>query len=1620
LAEEDVVVSVVGDTSGLEKSLENVAKQIAKFSRTTTTALENLNESLLTVADAAKGMGSGIATGAKEGVQELKKLEDQAAKTAKNISSSGPSRPLSDEGVIRVQTAMSESPRQAQQQLNAELQREVEARAKIEQAQKDSAAKTAEAAKQQKIQADEAIRAEKAIAQKEKAEAELINKTAIANVLFVKQEKLLDGNATQADIMQRAIGRVTPAVQQAINALPRLRYALFDVARGATVLSAGLTAVALAPVGLAISYQREFADVIRTTGVAGVEIEELRQDFIKLKQDIPISWKEITDIGSLAGQLGISKSLIADFTASVARFAATTDLNVTQSATLFGRLNQLISGVDGQFEKLSAAINRVGVISVATESQIGAVAQNIASIANLSGLAAAEIVGLAGALASLGIAPELARGTVTRLFSNINKSVALGGRNLEEYGRITRRTADEFAQSWKDAPTQTLIDFFAGIDKEGSRAERTLRELGITSVRDIPAILRLAQNQQLVAELVSESVDAFEEGIESQKQYAAITSTLSERLKLLGQNFQLLLAISGEQTAGVFAPLIDKANELVKTLISLTNNDVAKWALFAASAVTLFIAGVAGLIGFLAIVGAKASGLVTALIDMQRALLGTSASSIIAAKGLGGFIAAELKAIATTRLFINTLKGFVIIAAITAAFAAVGQAFDAYEKSQRDATARARDAFGEISSFTEAVRADTEAHLAGADAISVRKIKLQENEDATKSSRKAINAWVSSQKDAKDAAGNLKTALDDQTVAFAENALGIARSLALDPTSDIGALVEKIFNTPGIAETLEGIGFNFNDLILAGFEGRGEEYAKSILAKVSEARAQVETEISRIKLAQFDGTATQAEIASLDALNARRTELLRVNGYILRDLQIIGKGYDDLSESAAKNAAVTKFVTGETEESSAAISYNSELIKELIDDYFGAANAAEKTQSSLSNLGDAFRDVGEEAFGASKEIQNTIIAILEEFPDPSQALNELIGFLNFLASIGVDVTGPAMEYLRDVIFSVGVQSGKTKEEIAALLRTMGSVPVFTNFAEGFNKVGRAAGGASKQVKTFDDQLNELIDTLFKTQNAQQSASDAIFRLGEAFGESGDQALYGGREMQTAIKSIISASSNGEQAVANLAALFGTLSSQSGVSGASLQILRQVIERVGAEAGLSAARIAQLVRTAGAGLTNVALNNFSRGVQAAAKPLRTLVDYANDLSKVFSRAFDIRFKSILKVDEIADSWEQLNEEILETTNNLAKLSADQNVKRYFLSIAEAYGDTLRADVIRAELAEIESEIKKAQDSLSREVVGDSRAARENRKTITELVSKYQDYIASLAESGASQDELRQAVARAQKDFEEQARQLGFSEQVIKQYAVAFDDVRTAIDKVPRNITVEANVDPALQALNELNAALQRNIEAARILNTELGKKGASVGGSSSVSSAPVADPQKEQRRKNLEAEAAALRNRINGLQSQLNLYTRIDPRVNATAIRVVNAQLSEAKNSLNDINRRLGTGTYASGGFTGRGGKFDPAGIVHRGEYVIPKQFVNQSTGMPDPGFLAQLQNGMRSFANGGFVGAAQQTGVMMVELSPYDRKLLADAGNVQLRLNGRVVAEATNANNFNEARRGSN
>lgn len=388
--------------------------------------------------------------------------------------------------------------------------------------------------------------------------------------------------------------------------------------------------------------------------------------------------------------------------------------------------------------------------------------------------------------------------------------------------------------------------------------------------------------------------------------------------------------------------------------------------------------------------------------------------------------------------------------------------------------------------------------------------------------------------------------------------------------------------------------------------------------------------------------------------------------------------------------------------------------------------------------------------------------------------------------------------------------------------------------------------------------------------------------------------------------------------------------------------------------------------------------FGGAAGGAAKQVRTLADYANDLSSVFSRAFDIRFGSQLAVDDIADSWDDLTDRIREARLEIDGLTANRAVKEYFLSVADAYGDELRAGVLRGEIAELNEKIADTQADASTELNDNSKAGRRNRSVITGLVKNYQDYITALAEGGADQTTLNAAVAKSKAEFLAQAQALGFSNAQLQPYIASFDDMRTVINNVPRNITVNANIDPALQALNEFVAAAR--------------SAGGAAGGGFQDAFRNAALPAGS----GLGSQFAdAFRNGFISRFNGFNLRTQLMPGGN-----------------LGNLTVRA----FDQGGYTGAGGKYEPAGIVHKGEYVVPKSGVNQSTGLPKPGFMSALGTQMPasrgpSYAGGGLVRGG---GAMMVELSPTDRAILRAAGgsgDVVIAVDSKEIARASNRGN---------
>lgn len=1282
-----------------------------------------------------------------------------------------------------------------------------------------------------------------------------------------RQESKAFAASLQARLKEEVANeRLSDSSSRLASNLPRLRYALYDVSTTAAFTGAAMLGMGAAVLATGIKMDRQFADVVRTTGVymkgSAVSAGELREEFEGLFSTLPASWSDLTDIGTLAGQLDVATGSVAEFTSLVTKFSTVTPVAVEDSATAFARLSQLLDVPASQFENLGSSILAVGVNSIATESQIIAISSQIASMGNLAGMSAADVFGLSAALASIGTQPELARGLITRLFTNISTAVSDGGDRLEAFGRTAGVTGQQFATAWGQDATSALQKLLAGLGSlDQSQATQVLSDLGITAARDVPTVLKLAQNTDILAKSLETARQGFDDGTALQEQYGVVADTVAEKLNVLKNNVQLYID-SLQNSDGALGAFVDALTAIVRVLTEMQNNPIMGWlnplivGLVALSGVALLAVGGA------ARLGASFLALRTASVDLRKDLIqdgialgvlkaeadAASMSTLKLATSVRSAAVASNTASVATMGLTASMRALKIASGVGIALLAVEAAMSAYSWW----TLKAKDATAEYNeALAEALRADSTVALS--DAINRFSVEVETSNTAMVNNSDAANALIGSQVDLGDATTGTTDDVVTQTVAIDENSDAWVRN----------ELAKRVFGeeTDGNKQ-LEQI-----NTLTAGLERFGITSDQVTAAIESNNQAQLDSWKSLINLENV---------------------------------------YD-------------------------------QAIVDRPEGYSKAAVAEAELRLSQGN------------------------AVLEFIDTASQLRAEVESTINAMTASGI-----AADF----------------------------------FGSSLGLLGDSADGTTDSFSLLAEEVEAAMEAISGSMRTTLDLEDSLGGLGQSLAQNGlvwDQYSEAGRSNLTALlktmDEIAAQTPDDANAIAaNMQALFDTLVNGGYASKEQLTVLRNTILSLGGpNVKSSGLEMSSFFNGWAQGATKAAKSSRS-----AAREVRTLLDYAKDLSGVWGRAFDIRFDSQSTLDKITSSFIDLYEaadesakKIADLQRTISRLETDLGTQQYFLGIALDYNDTLRAAEIQADIADIQAQLAEAQNQLGEEqaannksLVGNTKAAVSNRKVMTSLVSEYQDHIEALAASGVSSQELAVRTAQLKQEFINQATALGFANDEVLVYARAFDDVSAAIARIPANITVAANADPALQALNEFDAR-QRAVRAA--------------------AEAPITYTSDFSKI----ARGEAIRAQI----------TRAQMLINST-----NMPWTAVKGQLDAIDRwnaQLASGNYWTGGYTGRGGRYEPAGTVHRGEYVIPAPMVNQSTGLPKADALGRLIQGAPggpSFAMGGYVPG--RTGRDVVRLDGISIQQIAQAVRPMLMIDNQLISGTAARGNANAMRVG--
>lgn len=404
------------------------------------------------------------------------------------------------------------------------------------------------------------------------------------------------------------------------DSLSNSRYLLYDVAQTYATVSAALLAIPIATTAVATAYEKDFAQVIRTTGVTKEASSGLYNELQQLGREIPLTFGEFANIESIAGQLGIAKSELGAFTETVAKFGAASNVATADAATAFGRLENSFNQT-GQipdfFNKIGSSIAKVGVESAASETEIIAVTNQISAAGAQFGFTADQIVGLSGALASVRIRPELARGAFQRIMLNLSRAADEGSDSFDKFAKYANLSGDAAIRMFKEDPSQFFNKYITGIKgtiASGQSVSAVLDDIGAKNVFDKQFILGLANGLNVYNKALDDSAGAFKDGTFLNESTKVVFETFAATITKIGTALSGLAARLG---GGTLKPLNDMAGTVLNIISSFDRMIGKAPALGAVINILLSLGAVTGV--FLAFKAAQAF-VIAGLIGLQQVM----------------------------------------------------------------------------------------------------------------------------------------------------------------------------------------------------------------------------------------------------------------------------------------------------------------------------------------------------------------------------------------------------------------------------------------------------------------------------------------------------------------------------------------------------------------------------------------------------------------------------------------------------------------------------------------------------------------------------------------------------------------------------------------------------------------------------------------------------------------------------------------------------------------------------------------------------------------------------------------------------------------------------------------
>ena len=344
---------------------------------------------------------------------------------------------------------------------------------------------------------------------------------------------------------------------------------MLNFSRGWTVAGAAIGASLVGVTKAAVDYEEALAGVKKTTDPTAIQFAAFEQGFRKLANTIPVSAKELANMGAMAGQLGIHNESLLTFVETMAKLQTATNIVGEEGAADLAKFMNIMGTSQDRVSNIGSSLVDLGNNFATTEKDILSMAKNLAGVGRVLHLSEGDILGIATALSSVGIEAEKGGTAISTFLTDTAQVVEFADVNERAYKRLVGLSKalgvapKQFQEMFRNAPLDVLSQFVDKIgqaNEEGSEAVKLIGYMGVKQSRLRDTLLRAGGAHKLFNDAISRSNQAFKDNTALQREFQTFSETTASKLALAKNRLTDVAIEAGNKLLPVLADFLKNSS----------------------------------------------------------------------------------------------------------------------------------------------------------------------------------------------------------------------------------------------------------------------------------------------------------------------------------------------------------------------------------------------------------------------------------------------------------------------------------------------------------------------------------------------------------------------------------------------------------------------------------------------------------------------------------------------------------------------------------------------------------------------------------------------------------------------------------------------------------------------------------------------------------------------------------------------------------------------------------------------------------------------------------------------------------------------------------------------------